>query len=114
MVSRPRQLQRDGRKSSRKLLLIPTPPACRQPRQVPDRNDERSTGHSRLGKIVLLNGKGLRKSPSDPYQPHREGNQTATLEDSARIMLEDRRIRRWTFRCSLGRVSNWKGRDVLG
>src|SRR5438876_7623069 len=32
-----------GGKSRRKLLLVPTLPTSRQPSQVPDRNDERST-----------------------------------------------------------------------
>src|SRR6266581_9367941 len=72
MVSRPRQLQKYGRKSCRKLLLVPSLPARHQPRQVPDRNDECSRGHSRLGKLILVRGQGLRKSSSDPYEPYRE------------------------------------------
>src|SRR5438477_10753113 len=56
MVSRPRQLQRNGRKSRRKLLLVPTLPTSRQPSQVPDRNDERSTWNSRLGKTIFPDG----------------------------------------------------------
>src|SRR6266540_7070670 len=69
-VSRPRQLQRHGRKSSRKLLLVPSLPARHQPRQVPDRNDECSSGHSWLGKTILTDGQGLRKSSADPYEPY--------------------------------------------
>src|SRR5436309_7394124 len=65
MVSRPRQLQRHGRKGSRKLLLVPSLPARRQPRQIPDRNDECFPRHSRVGKTILLNGEGFRKTPSD-------------------------------------------------
>src|SRR5207249_1119795 len=81
MVSRPRQLQRYGWKGSRKLLLIPSIPARHQPHQIPDRNDECSSGYSRLGKIALVHGQGLRKSSSNPYEPYREGKETLPFED---------------------------------
>src|SRR5438552_131928 len=81
MVSRPRQLQRYGWKGSRKLLLIPSIPARHQPHQIPDRNDECSSGYSRLGKITLVHGQGLRKSSSNPYEPYREGKETLPFED---------------------------------
>src|SRR6266702_4403456 len=75
MVSRPRQLQRYGRKSSRKLLLVPSLPARRQPGQVLDRNDECSTRHSRLGKVTLTNGESFGKGSPDPDGSYCEGKE---------------------------------------
>src|SRR5437867_13231623 len=51
MVSCPRQLQKHGRKGSRKLLFVPSLPARRQPRQVPNRNDECSPDIPGWGKL---------------------------------------------------------------
>src|SRR6267143_4132006 len=114
MVSCSRQLQGYGRKGSRKLLLVPSVSARRQPRQVPDRNDECSSGHSRLGKIILIHGQGLGKISSDSDGSYREGRETLAVEDPSGVMLEDWWFRRRTLRCSIRSLSSRKGRDVPG